>query len=115
VRLRNYAAFACLCWLLTACASLGLAPAKSLSDRIGYAYGTNAGVRNAATSALTAGTLNAEDAEYVLKATDNTRSLLDASKAALTGGDPTTAEGRLLLAINGLTLLQDYLNKKVTR
>jgi hypothetical protein len=114
-RIRHYAALGLLCALLTACASMGLAPAKSLTDRISYAYGTNAGVRNAAASALSAGTLKVEDAEYVLKSTDNTRTLLDASKAALAAGDPSTAEGRLVLALNGLTLLQDYLNKRVTQ
>lgn len=114
-RIRNYAALGLLCCLLAACQSMGLAPAKTLPERVSYAYGVNAGVRNAATSALTAGALKAEDAEYVLKATDNTRTLLDASKLALNAGDPKTAEGRLLLALNGLTLLQDYLNKKVTQ
>jgi len=115
MRIRHYAALSLLCALLNACASLGLAPAQSLPERLSYAYGVNAGLRNAATSSLKAGTLKVDDAEYVLRVTDSTRTLLDAAGTALTGADPKTAEGRLVLALNGLALLQDYLNQKVQK
>lgn len=109
----RYAAYAVLCAILVGCASIGLTPAKSLSDRIAYAYGVNAGVRTAAANSLNAGNIKVEDAEYVLKVSDESRAMLDASKAALTAGDASTAEGRLVLALGVLDALQSYLNSKV--
>jgi hypothetical protein len=99
--------------VLQACASLGLAPAETLSQRISYAYSQNTALRTAAANALNAGQLKVDDARYVLAVTDNGRTLLDASKAALLGGDISTAEGRLILALNILDTLQGYLNSKV--
>jgi hypothetical protein len=114
MRVHIQAITAALFLLLASCASIGLAPAKSFSERLAYSYGVNAGVRNAAANALEAGTLTIEDGEYVLKVTDETRTLLDSAKLASGAGDPSTAEGRLLLAINVLEQLQAYLNRKVT-
>jgi hypothetical protein len=101
--------------LLVGCASIGLAPAKSLPDRIAYAYGVNAGVRTAAANALEAGTLSIEDGEYTLKVTDESRTLLDTSRVALSAGDTQTAEGRLVLALDVLDALQKHLNTRVNR
>lgn len=110
-------AFYATVWLILAlfagCQSLGLAEPKSLSQRIAYAYGTNAGIRTAAANSLTAGAISVADGEYVLKVTDETRTLLDASHTALLGGDPSTAEGRLLLALGVLDTLQTYLNRRL--
>lgn len=101
--------------MLASCASLGIEPAKSLPDRIAYAAGVNAGLRNAAANALNAHTLSSVDGEYTLNVSDQTRTLLDASKLALASGDPKTAEGRLVLALNILTQLQAYLDKRVAK
>lgn len=99
-----------LAFAILACSQLGLAPAENLEQKIAYAYGTNTGVRNAAASALENGRLGKSEAVAVLEITNQVRSLLDASKAALGAGDVATAEGRLTLAVSLLTALQSRLN-----
>lgn len=98
-----------LLYLLTACASLGLAPASSFSDRLAYAYGTHSAVLVSATQSLDAGEIGSQDASRVLKVADEARTALDAAKLANGVGDTTTAEGRLQLATALLTNLQAYL------
>lgn len=95
--------------LLAGCASVGLAPATTFDERLAYAVSQNAAVRQAAANSLDAGEIKVEDAQYVLKTTDETRTLLDAAKAASGAGDIKTAEGRLSVAVNVLTTLQSYL------
>lgn len=114
---RSHVAVLCslLLTLLTACASVGIAPPQNLSERLAYAYGTNAAVRTATARALDAQQLWPEDGEYVLKITDQTRALLDATRQTLEGGDVRTAEGRLIVALNVLDQLQVYLNSKVKK
>lgn len=106
----RYAAYAALLALLTACSSLGIAPAKSLSDRLAYGYGVYSAVTRAASTELAAGTLSVSDAEQVLKIGDEARVLLDASKALL-DTDPAGAESKLALATSVLTGLQAYLRE----
>jgi len=98
--------------LLASCASLGIAPAKSLSDRLAYGYGVNIAIRQTATQELTSGTLSASDAEQVLKLTDEARTLLDAARALSGTGDIAGAESKLALATAILTNLQTYLRSK---
>lgn len=112
---RNVAYMSALLMILAGCASVGLAQPKKLSDRVAYAYGVNAGLRNAAANSINAQTLSSTDGEYVLNVSDQTRTLLDASKLALDAGDPKTAEGRLVLALNVLEKLQAYLNERVPK
>lgn len=95
--------------ILTACASLGLAPASSFSDRLAYGYGTHTAVLATATQSLELGEISSEDASRVLKVADEARTALDAAKLASGAGDVTTAEGRLQLATALLTNLQAYL------
>lgn len=95
--------------LLAACASLGLAPASSFSDRLAYSYGTHTAVLTSATQSLEAGEISSEDASRVLKVADEARTALDAAKLAAGAGDVSTAEGRLQLATALLTNLQAYL------
>jgi len=108
-------ALAVMLCLLQACASLGLAPAETVSQRLSYAYSQNAALRTAAATSLAAGTITADDGRYVLAVSDNSRTLLDAARAALAGGNVETAEGRLVLALSVLEQLQAYLNKKVAK
>jgi hypothetical protein len=115
MRIRHYTAAAFLCCLLSACASMGLVSAQSVPQQLSYAYGVNAGLRNAAANSLNAGTIKVDDAEYVLKTTDQTRTLLDTAGAALSAGDTKTAEGRVVLAIGVLEQLQSYLTSKVQK
>lgn len=95
--------------ILTACASLGLAPASNFSDRLAYAMGTHTAVIVSATQSLEAGEISSQDASRVLKVADEARTALDAAKLANGVGDATTAEGRLQLATALLTNLQAYL------
>src|SRR6185503_1446652 len=106
--LPRYAALAACLAILAGCASLGLISPKSFSERLAYGYATNTGLRNTAANSLNAGTLTSADGEYVLKVTDNTRTFLDSARLASESGDPKTAEGRLLLAINVLDQLEAY-------
>lgn len=100
------------CLLFVGCTSMGLAPAKSFDDKLAYAYGTNTALRSAATNSLSAGSLSSDDAEEVLRLTDQARALLDSAKLASASGDPTTADGKLLLATNILTQLRAYLTSR---
>lgn len=97
--------------LITGCASLGLAPADSFDARLAYAYGTHTAVLEAASTAVSAGTLSPKDGKTVLSLAAQSRTLLDSARA-VENTDPTTAAGRLTLAVNVLTQIQTYLQSK---
>jgi hypothetical protein len=111
MRIRHHVAAAFLCCLLSACATFGLAPAKSLSDRLAYGYATLSAVQYAAATATTAGELSYSDAEDVLKLADQSRALLDGAKAIL-ATEPEAAATKLNLAVTILTQLQAHLRSK---
>ena len=98
--------------ILTACASLGLAPASSFEERLAYAVSQNAAVRNTAAVSLERNEIALEDAQRVLKITDEVRTALDAARLAAGAGDVSTAEGRLQLATSILIELQNYLRSR---
>lgn len=98
--------------LLTACAQLGLAPASTFEERLAYAVSQNAAVRNAAAVSLERNEIALEDAQRVLKITDEVRTALDAAKFASGAGDVSTAEGRLQLATAILIELQNFLRNR---
>lgn len=98
-------------YLMTGCASLGLAPADSFDARLAYAYGTHTAVLQAASAAVTAGTLSKKDGASVLTLATQSRMLLDSARS-VESTDPTTAAGRLQLATNVLTEIQTYLQSK---
>lgn len=98
--------------ILTACASIGLAPASSFEERLAYAVSQNAAVRNAAAVSRENQELALEDAQRVLKITDEVRTALDAARLAAGAGDVSTAEGRLQLATSILVNLQSYLRNR---
>lgn len=98
--------------LLSGCASLGLAPASTFDERLAYAVSQNAAVRQTAANSLDAGEIQLQDAQFVLKTTDEARTLLDAAKAANGAGDVSTAEGRLSVGVSVLTQLQTYLRTR---
>lgn len=97
--------------ILAACANLGLAPASSFDERLAYAVSQNAAVRKAAAVSLENGELALEDAQRVLKITDEVRTALDAARLASNAGDTSTAEGRLQLATAILIEIQNYLRR----
>lgn len=98
--------------ILTACASLGLAPASSFEERLAYAVSQNAAVRNTAAVSLERNEIALEDAQRVLKITDEIRTALDAARLAAGAGDVSTAEGRLQLATSILINVQAYLRSR---
>lgn len=98
--------------ILTACASLGLAPASTFEERLAYAVSQNAAVRETAAISLERNELALEDARRVLKITDEVRTALDAARLAAGAGDVSTAEGRLQLATSILVNLQAYLRSR---
>jgi hypothetical protein len=95
--------------LLSGCAQLGLAPAQNFDQKLAYAYGTHTAVLNATTASLNGKSITSADAEQVLKLANESRTLLDAARAAAGAGDPSTANGKLALATSILTQLQAYL------
>lgn len=98
--------------VLPGCADLGLEQAQTLDQRLAFAYGAHMAVLDAAAVGVQTGKLTAEDGEHVLKLADESRLLLDAGRVAAGGGDISTAEGRLVLALGVLTQLQTYLNTR---
>lgn len=101
--------FATFVLILSACAQLGLAPASTFEERLAYAVSQNAAVRQTAAVSLENGEISLEDAQRVLKLTDQVREGLDAARFAAGAGDVSTAEGRLQLATSILIELQNYL------
>lgn len=97
--------------ILSACASIGLAPPTTFEDRLAYAVSQNAAVRQAAANSYDAREISQDDARRVLAITDQVRSALDAARIASEAGDPKTAEGRLQLATTILVEIQNYLRK----
>lgn len=97
---------------LPGCTHFGLEQAQTLDQRLAFAYGAHMAVLDAAAVGVQTGKLTAEDGEHVLKLADESRLLLDAGRVAAGGGDISTAEGRLVLALGVLTQLQTYLNTR---
>lgn len=100
--------------LLTAaaCTTLGLQPATSPSQQLGYAYGTLAAVRTSTANALKSGVITVADAQKTLVTTDGVRATLDAGEVALQNGDMTTVNGKLATATAAITQLQSFLISK---
>lgn len=99
-------------FLATSCASIGLAPAQSFSDKLAYAYGVHTAVLNTAALSVASKSLSVADARKVLSLADQSRGLLDDAKAlSSSGADTATATGKLILATQILEQLQTYLKK----
>lgn len=104
-----------LLFLLTACASLGLAPAKTFDERWSYAQGQTTGLREASTRALDAQFITSGDMEFCIDLADRTTKMLAMARAAYNVGDISTAEGRLLFASSLLSDLETYLTQRAKR
>lgn len=96
--------------LLVGCSSIGLQKAESFEQQLAYQYGNLTAVYSAAASSTAAGALSVKDAEAILKSADEARVALDTARLAYVAGDITTAEGRLAVAIQLLTVLQQRLH-----
>jgi hypothetical protein len=106
VKVKHAAALLALV-LVTACAAWQ--PAQTFEQKLAYAYSVHTAVLNTAATGVSLGELKAEDGQMVLRLADESRVLLDASRAAMGAGDVTTAEGQLALATQILVQLQMYL------
>lgn len=96
-------------WLLTACSSLGLAPAQSFDQKLAYAVGVQTSVRQSAADGVASNQLSVADGQAILKMTDDSRSLIDAAKLAADANNLGAANSKLALATVVLTQMQQYL------
>lgn len=101
--------------MLSGCAVFSFEPARSLSDRIGYGYGTIAAVRTTAASAHDAGLISDAFTREVLDATDNARALLDLARVAVSENTLPLAQQRLELAVRLLMEIQSRLDAEIRK
>ena len=94
-----------------ACQSLGLAPARSLDDRLAYAYGVHTAVVDVISSAAQTGQLSPPEARQAANLAENSRQILDAAKA-IEQTDPKGAASKLTLATAVLDQVQTYLKTR---
>lgn len=103
---RAYTAFyVFLLVTLSACATLGLEPPKSLPDRVAYVTAGADALVVSTKDALAAHSISSADAQYV---STTGRQLSPLLAAVTSDPDPQSAEGRLELAENILKQLQAY-------
>jgi hypothetical protein len=112
MRLRQLSLLPVFLLILSACSTLGLEKAQGFTDRLAYANGQVTAVANSATTALSSGRISVEDAKFVSATAKEAGALLDAAQGANEAGDPKSAQGRLLLALNVLDQLSTYLASK---
>ena len=104
-------ALVCLCWLLTACAAMGIITPQSFDERLAAAYSLNTAIREGVSASLSAGAISSEDADGALSDTRTARTSLDAVRT-LAGQDPTAADGRLKVLEASLKALRSRLIAK---
>jgi len=95
--------------LVASCTLFGVPKPENVSERLAIAYNVHTSVLQGTTSTLNSGDISSVDAEQVLKLADEARTLLDATRVAISGGDTATAEGKLNLGMSILSQLQIYL------
>lgn len=113
MRVRNYAAFACLCWLLTACSVLGVTTPQTFNERLAAGYTTVTGIRNTAGTLLVSGKITVSDAENVQQQADNARTGLDLARQ-IYSDDAPAGTAKLDSVVVALTALEAYLRTKGT-
>jgi len=94
--------------LLGACSSLGLAPAKSLDEKLAYGYGGVTAALNTIATATNAGHLTSDQATHANNLALQAKSILDTARALETT-NATSAQNDLTLALTVLTEVQKYL------
>jgi len=101
-----------LLYMLSACALLGVPQPQSINERLALAYASHTAVLESATNSVNSGDLTAAEGEQIEKLADESRVLLDGTRAAIAGGDTSTAAGKLQLGMSILTELQLYLRSR---
>jgi hypothetical protein len=97
--------------LIAGCSLFDIQP-QNINERLAIAYNLLTSVQESAANSLNAGDLSADEGEQVLMLADESRVLLDATRVALSGGDTSTAEGKLNLSMSLLSQLQIYLRSQ---
>lgn len=97
--------------VLTACALLGGASAKTFNERLAVGYSTVTGVRQVATSLVQSDAITADDAANIQRQADVARAGLDVA-AKLQTVDLKSAEARLTSTLQILHALEDYLRSR---
>ncbi len=97
---------------LISCAQLGLAPAKTVDQKLAYAYGMHTALQNSAAQAVQSQAISQAEGRSILGLADNARTLLDSAKEVEAAGDTKAADQKLSLATAILTQVQNYLSKR---
>ena len=103
---------ALLVMLIAGCASLGILTPQTLDERLSYGYEQLTAALQTVSAAANQKLITKSEGQSILAIADQSRLLLDAARAAQTNGDLTSAEGRLVLAVNVLRELQTYLRSR---
>lgn len=98
--------------LVSGCASIGAAPAQSVSEQVDYGRALAASVATTCNQQLSAGVLSLDGAQKCLATIDTANAALDAAKLASAAGSEQTALTNLAAASAVLTQLQTTLNSK---
>ena len=98
--------------MITACAALGLSAPQGFDQQLAQAYGVHTAVVQTASQSLDSGAMSQEDGRRVYQLAQDSRSVLDAAKAAELAGDQAGAQKNLVLALTGLNALQSFLTSK---
>ncbi len=94
--------------LVHACAALGIPQADTFNKQLAGGYVTVTSIRQLGTTLVTSGKLKPDDADNVLKQTDNARAGLDIAKVL----GPVEGRDKLATTLTVLTGLQAYLAAK---
>lgn len=97
---------------LGGCASLALEAPRTFNEHAAYTIASITALRTAATGALIAKTISADDAENVQALANRARSSVDAARALQALGNAPDAMAQLVLAEGILTQLRTYLTTK---
>lgn len=98
-------------FMMSGCATLGLAEPNGLAERLAYSEGQNTALREASTDALNHREISSQDMEHVIAVNEKVKSMLSVARR-LMGVDPLTAEGQLAAAVTALSELQAYLRAR---
>lgn len=103
----------CYLFLLLAvgCAALGLPTPEKFNERLALAYSTATTIVEGTRVVLLTKKITPDDAQNILKQTDNLVAALDVARA-MNKSDPVAANTKLSVTITSLTALQAYLASK---
>jgi hypothetical protein len=98
--------------LLAACSLFNVEKPDTFNQRLAYVYGTEQAVAQQIAEKTRAGVISSDDNKRFVAMVENAKQVADGARAAMSGGDTSTAEGKLLLAKNVLTEVDAYVRSK---